>query len=76
MLTKKYVKLIASPLLEPLSPPQSTDPLKIVHIRLHKLLQSVAEVSAVRDRSRKNFQSTGRCSSAVFFFCTHLRVVN
>lgn len=44
MLTKKYVKLIALPLLEPLSPPQSTDPLKIVHIRLHKLLQSVAEV--------------------------------
>lgn len=33
--------------------------------------------SAVRDRSRKNFQSTGRWSSAGFFFCTrHLRVVN
>lgn len=31
--------------------------------------------SAVRDRSRKNFQSTGRWSSA-FFFCTHLLVVN
>lgn len=35
---------MVSPLLEPLSPPQSTDSLKIVHIRLHKLLQSVAEV--------------------------------
>lgn len=41
---KEVCVVDGSPLLEPLSPPQSIYPLKIVHIRLHKLLQSVAEV--------------------------------
>lgn len=45
---------------------------QIVTKRCRSVLQYF---SAVRDRSRKNFQSTGRWSSA-FFFCTHLLVVN
>lgn len=59
---------------------QSTDPLKIVHIRLHKLLQSVAEVCYnISQQWETDQEKTFRVlvdGALHFFFCTHLLVVN
>lgn len=75
---KEVCVVDGSPLLEPLSPPQFIYPLKIVHIRLHKLLQSVAEVcyDISQQWATDQENTLGVLVDGVVFFCTHLLVVN